>query len=216
MNAPVYQGLVVNNKVQEQNTLVYKDQKQTTDAVLQTYFREANRTVDFKLYKARIRHEKKDVVIYFINRIEIGSLQTGKRLEKIHNYLESPDPTNKAAQLKEIVEDSESIVDTEHEKDEFNVSIKCRLRDRTGKTNDGKTGPNLQTLDVQNCSYLKFLNLPSILDINGSDPDPTEEAIDMALIDKQTLDLVSKFINDNRLGQDLSERDQTVKAEAFS
>ena len=39
-----------------------------------------------------------------------------------------------------------------------------------------------------------------MLDINGSDPDPTEEAIDMALIDKQTLDLVSKFINDNRLG----------------
>ena len=50
--------------------------------------------------------------------------------------------------MKEIVEDSESIVDTEHEKDEFNVSIECRLRDRIGKTNDGKTGPNLQTLDV--------------------------------------------------------------------
>ena len=39
-----------------------------------------------------------------------------------------------------------------------------------------------------------------MLDINGSDPDPTEEAINMALIDTQTLNLVSRFINENRLG----------------
>jgi hypothetical protein len=37
-----------------------------------------------------------------------------------------------------------------------------------------------------------------MLDINGSDPDPTEEAINMALIDSQTLNLVSKFIHDTR------------------
>lgn len=62
--------------------------------------------------------------------------------------MESPDPNQKGAELKKIVEDSESILDIEHEKEEFNVSIECRLRDRIGKTNDIKSGPNLQTLDV--------------------------------------------------------------------
>ena len=62
--------------------------------------------------------------------------------------MERPDPTQRGAELKKIVEDSESILDTEYEKEEFNIKIECRLRDRIGKTNDSKTGPNLQTLDV--------------------------------------------------------------------
>ena len=84
-----------------------------------------------------------------------------------------------------------------------------------GKTNDIQSGPNPQTLDVGNCAYLKFLNLPSMLDINGSDPDPTEECINMAVIDNPTLGLVSQFIKKNKLGTVLSERDQVEKAEAF-
>ena len=96
------------------------------------------------------------------------------------------------------------------------MSVECRLRDKMGNTNDIKSGPNLQSLDVDNCAYLKFINLPNMLDINGSSPDPTEECINMALIDCPTLDLVAKFIKNNPLGQDLSERDQVVKAEAFS
>ena len=54
-----------------------------------------------------------------------------------------------------------------------------------------------------------------MLDINGSDPDPTEECINMAVIDNPTLGLVSQFIKKNKLGTVLSERDQVEKAEAF-
>ena len=93
MNTEVYKKMVVNNEVQERNDLDYQNKKQLTDAVLQTYFREANRTVDIKLYKATFRHVKDtgdqgkkftNNVMYFCNRIEIGQLQTAKRLEKFH------------------------------------------------------------------------------------------------------------------------------------
>lgn len=93
MNKEVYKKMVVDNEVQERNDLDFKNKKQLTDAVLQTYFREANRTVDIKLYKATFRHVKDtgdqgkkftNNVMYFCNRIEIGQLQTAKRLEKFH------------------------------------------------------------------------------------------------------------------------------------
>ena len=99
MNTEVYKKMVVNNEVQERNDLDFKNKKQLTDAVLQTYFREANRTVDIKLYKATFRHVKdtggqekqyENRVMYFCNRIEIGQLQTAKRLVEFHEIFENP------------------------------------------------------------------------------------------------------------------------------
>jgi len=53
-----------------------KEKLQIADNLLQNYFKEANRTVDIKIFKAQIKYKDLDqlVTIYFVNRLEIGQL----------------------------------------------------------------------------------------------------------------------------------------------
>ena len=49
------------------------------------------------------------------------------------------------------------------------------------------------------CSYLKFINVPSALDIGGTTPDPTDGSLTMSMIDYDTLKEISNFTNDPEL-----------------
>ena len=56
--------------------------------------------------------------------------------------------------------------------------------------------PALETDQAVSCSYLKFINVPSELDIGGTTPDPTDESLTMSMIDYSTLKEISNFTND--------------------
>ena len=56
------------------------------------------------------------------------------------------------------------------------------------------------------CAYLKLINVPSILDIGGTTPDPTDESLTMSMIDYTTLEEISRFTKDEEaLSIELSE-----------
>ena len=50
-----------------------------------------------------------------------------------------------------------------------------------------------QPYEQKNCAYLKFINIPNILDIGGTTPDPTDESLTMSMIDYATLCTLSEF-----------------------
>ena len=50
---------------------------------------------------------------------------------------------------------------------------------------------------VQKCSYVKFINVPSMLDIGGTLSDPTDESLVMSMIDYATLNAISGFTKKN-------------------
>ena len=80
-----------------------------------------------------------------------------------------------------------------------------------GNTYDTKLGPIFHTLNVEKCSYIKMLNVPSMLDISGNKPDPIDEHLMMSTIDFPTLNVISKFAQRNNLGSDLAEKDDEEK-----
>ena len=57
---------------------------------------------------------------------------------------------------------------------------------------------------VQNCSYAKLINVPSMLDIGGTIPDPTDESLVLSMIDYGTLNAISNFTKKVNLGSDLT------------
>ena len=51
--------------------------------------------------------------------------------------------------------------------------------------------PAFEKEQAVSCAYLKFINVPSILDIGGTTPDPTDESLTMSMIDYETLKEIS-------------------------
>jgi len=62
-----------------------------------------------------------------------------------------------------------------------------------GNTYDTKLGPVHHNASIEKCSYIKMLNVPSMLDIGGNKPDPVDEHLLMSIIDFPTLNVISKF-----------------------
>lgn len=58
--------------------------------------------------------------------------------------------------------------------------------------------------EIQKCSYLKLINVPSACDINGTLPDPTDGSLSLAMIDHATINLISRFVSRTHLTADLS------------
>ena len=83
MNAVYREQVRPGGVVPDATTKEENERREMTDKVLQNYFREANRTVDIKIFKAQIKHKKqpKPTTIYFVNRLEVGQLQTPERLD---------------------------------------------------------------------------------------------------------------------------------------
>ena len=89
--------------------------------------------------------------------------------------------------------------------DTFDISLECRLRDQMGHTYDSSHPSILQS--VKKCAYIKMINVPSMLDIQGTLPDPTDESLSMCLMDHATLNVLSTFMKKTRLGADLTSKD---------
>ena len=59
-------------------------------------------------------------------------------------------------------------------------------------------------MEVANCGYIKLINVPSMLDIGGTLPDPTSGALNLSMIDNGALGYISRFVKNNPLASDLS------------
>ena len=77
-----------------------------------------------------------------------------------------------------------------------------RLADQMGNQFDPKQ-ESVKHL-VQNCSYAKLINVPSMLDIGGTIADPTDESLVLSMIDHGTLNAISNFTKKVNLGSDLT------------
>ena len=82
------------------------------------------------------------------------------------------------------------------EQDTFQIKLQSGLKDPSGEYNGDAQMPALETDQAVSCSYLKFINVPSELDIGGTTPDPTDESLTMSMIDYSTLKEISNFTND--------------------
>ena len=58
-----------------------------------------------------------------------------------------------------------------------------------------------------------MINIPSILDIGGANPDPTDEALTLSMVDYETLNVISNFTKRTNLGADLlmKENDEFIQ-----
>ena len=161
------------------------------------------------IYQVQIKHqhEKKVVTKYFVNRIEIGhTLQTPGRKAQIHSFLQEPGEVRNIEEL----HDSrlKGLLSNVSPQQAFDISVECRLRDQLGNTYEtGPRGSGTITHSVQQAAYVKMINAPSILDINGTTPDPTSESLTLSMIDCQTLGKISKFAQRTNLGSDLMDGD---------
>jgi len=83
-----------------------------------------------------------------------------------------------------------------------------------GNSYEQKHGRMTQQASVDKCSYIKLGNIPTMLDINGIQPDPIDEHLQLSAIDYETLQTISKFTAKNKLGKDLAANDDKV-SDAF-
>ena len=74
--------------------------------------------------------------------------------------------------------------------------------DSLGKQHD--INQSQASVEVRNCGYIKLINVPSMLDINGTLPDPTSGALNLSMIDNGALGYISRFVRNNPLAADLS------------
>jgi len=139
-------------------------------------------------------------VIYFTNRIEIGSMQQSERLRLLHEFLENQNKDLLVGNLQEARE--LGLMGTLDEKQAFNVTVECRVMDQMGKYHTFDQPLAQQSLPK--CSYIKLINVPSPCDISGTLPDPTDGSLSLTMIDHATLNLVSKFTHRTHLTADLS------------
>ena len=61
-----------------------------------------------------------------------------------------------------------------------------------GNKQEASQPPGLQGPPLK-CAYVKAINVPSLLDIGGNTPDPTDESLTLSLIDYATLAKISAF-----------------------
>ena len=71
------------------------------------------------------------------------------------------------------------------EEDSFEIKLECRLNDKLSNKQDVPQGR------PQKCAYVKLINVPSLLDIGGNTPDPTDENLTLSMIDYPTLEKIS-------------------------
>ena len=83
------------------------------------------------------------------------------------------------------------LLGTINQRDAFNVKVECRIMDAMGKQHDFDQPPITQ--EIKKCSYIKLINVPSVCDISGTLPDPTDGSLSLTMIDHGTLNLISKF-----------------------
>ena len=85
------------------------------------------------------------------------------------------------------------------------------LRDQVGNKFQYVDVPAFEKGQAVSCAYLKFINVPSILDIGGTTPDPTDESLTMSMIDYDTLKEISNFTQDPELDlqQEYTQRKET-------
>ena len=83
----------------------------------------------------------------------------------------------------------------------FDVKIQCNIVDQLGNQSE-QSFYNIEQ-SVSKCAYVKLLNMPSMLDIGGMTPDPTDEMLTLSMIDHTTLNVISDFSARTRLGADM-------------
>ena len=91
------------------------------------------------------------------------------------------------------------------DQDAFDVALTCGLRDQMGNKQEASQPPSLDVGPPLKCAYLKLINVPSLLDIGGTTPDPTDESLTLSMIDHATLSQISQFTQepDTELGAEL-------------
>ena len=89
----------------------------------------------------------------------------------------------------------------------FEVDVSCKVVDQLGKQHD--IDQSSAGINIKDCSYVKLVNVPTMMDINGSLPDPTDGALNLCMIDGGSLNLVNKFLRSNNLTQDMSHTNPT-------
>ena len=77
------------------------------------------------------------------------------------------------------------------DKDCFDVNVEIRTMDQLGRIHEVEVPK--ATHHMKKCSYIKLVNIPSQLDIAGTQPDPTDESLWMSMIDYPTLSTISRF-----------------------
>lgn len=104
---------------------------------MQSYFREATRTCDVKVFKCEIVRVgvEQNEVIYFTNRIEIGAHQQTQSLNILHDYLnESHESVEAKLNLRGIRD--HGIKKPVQDKHAFDVTVELTEVDQLGKTAD--------------------------------------------------------------------------------
>ena len=73
----------------------------------------------------------------------------------------------------------------------FDVKVQCNIVDQLGNQSE-QSFANIEH-SVEKCAYVKLLNMPTMLDIGGMTPDPTDEILTLSMIDRDTLNMISDF-----------------------
>ena len=175
---------------------------QLYDNVIQNYIRDARRSFDVKVFKAKVWCKGKDEpqIHFFTNRLEIGSMQQSERLGLLHEFLESDNKAHHVGNLQDARQ--QGLMGTFDEREAFSCSVECRVMDQMGKQHDIDIPQAMQ--ELPKCSYIKLINVPSAVDISGTLPDPTDGSLSLAMIDHATINLISRFCSRTHLTADLS------------
>ena len=83
-----------------------------------------------------------------------------------------------------------------NERDAFDVTLELREIDQLGKIADLSSPKISQRVDK--ASYIKLINVPTPLDIGGTVSDPTDGALDLNMIDFNTLSVFQKFLTKSK------------------
>jgi hypothetical protein len=133
-------------------------------------------------------------VVYFTNRVEIGNLQQKERLNLMHEFLWESDVPEKKQKLSEAKK--MGISSKLDENKVFDVTCELREIDQLGKIGDLSQPKVAQKVDK--ASYIKLINVPSLLDINGTVADPSDESLEFSMIDFATLNVFSKYLSKSK------------------
>jgi len=90
----------------------------------------------------------------------------------------------------------------ESRNDTCKIDVQCCLVDQLGKQHD--IGQPLANCSVARCSYVKLINVPSMVDISGTLPDPTDGSLCLSMIDHASLNHIARFVKSTRLAGELS------------
>ena len=83
-----------------------------------------------------------------------------------------------------------------NERDACDVTLELREIDQLGKIADLSSPKISQRVDK--ASYIKLINIPTPLDIGGTVSDPTDGALDLNMIDFNTLSVFQKFLTKSK------------------